>query len=242
MKNAITARDSESRYGRTFAPWRAAFTLLEVMIATLIIAMITMALYRFVNTTLIALERTTSLTEDRQSVEALTRLVQSQLNELPPLRVGAPPGSNGVLVGKANKFKDLPSDEITWTTRAGQGVMTGAAPGEYRVTLTVQPAQDDTSILELGMRRQLVTTDAASDFDFFARGSGNNKYNWLPLIRPVAALEIRYWDARLNSPLQQWNDLNARPSFVHLRIWKNVDDLPFDVVLPVPSARLQQAQ
>lgn len=203
------------------------------MIATLIMAMLVFALYRFISATLRALESSTQLSEERQAVESLTRLVQAQLNDLPAR-------GSGVLLGKANQFHDLASDEMTWLCRAGQGVMTGAAPGEYRVTLTVQPAKDKTSELELGLRREIATPEAKSDVDFFQRGSGTAKYNWLPLIRPVAALEIRYWDARTNSLIKQWNDLNARPSFVHLKIWKHADDLPYDVILPVPAARMQQ--
>ncbi|HEX8295369.1 MAG TPA: prepilin-type N-terminal cleavage/methylation domain-containing protein [Chthoniobacteraceae bacterium] len=214
---------------------RHGFTLLEVMIATIILAMLTFALHRFISTTLQALTFTTELTEERQEMQALTSLMQSLLNDLPPATPGA-------LTGKAIKLKDLPCDEISWLCRAGAGVMTEAAPGDYRVTLTVQPSEQNTSELELGLRRELVSREDATDADFFQRGSRTNKYNWLPLIRPVAALQIRYWDARLNSPLAQWNDLSARPSFVHVKIWKTTDSLPHDVILPVPSARLQQAQ
>ena len=218
---------------RERASGRRGFTLIEVMIATLIVSMLVFALYRFISATLRALDASTKLSEERQSVEALTRLVQSQLNELPA-------HGNGVLLGKANQFHDLASDEMTWLCRAGQGVMTGAAPGEYRVTLTVQPAKDKPSELELGMRREIATTGAKSEVDFFQRGSGTARYNWLPLIRPIAALEIRYRDARTNSEIKQWSDLAARPSFVRMKIWKHADDLPYEVVLPVAAARLQQ--
>ena len=46
------------------------------------------------------------------------RLVRSQLNDL-PVR------GSGVLLGKANQFRDLSSDEMTWLCRAGLGVMGG---------------------------------------------------------------------------------------------------------------------
>ena len=219
---------------RGHADRRRGFTLIEVMVATLMLALLVFALYRFISTTLRALDTSTQIAEERQSVEALTRVVQAQLNDL-PVR------GSGVLLGKANQFQNLPSDEMTWLCRAGQGVMTGAAPGEYRVTLTVQPAKDKSSELELGLRREIATAESKSDIDFFQRG-GSAKYNWLPLIRPVAALEIRYWDARTNSLIKQWNDLNSRPSFVQMKIWKNADDLPYEVILPVPASRLQQTR
>ncbi len=211
---------------------RAAFTLLEVMLATLIVSLLVFALYRFISTTLFALGATTALAEERQSLDALTRMLQSQLNDLPPR-------GTGVLLGKANRFHDLSSDEMTWLCRAGQGVMTGAAPGEYRVTLTVQPAKENAAELELGLRREIATADAKSDVDFFTRGSSASRYNWLPLIRPIAALEIRYFDPRSNSMITQWNDLNTRPTLVEVKVWKRADSLPFDVILPVPSTHMQ---
>lgn len=211
---------------------RAAFTLLEVIIATAIVALLTMGLYRFITTTLQAITITTEVTEERQSLVAVTELIGSQLNELPPRK-------NGVLLGKQLKIKGVSTDELTWLCREGQGVMTGAAPGEYRVTFTAQESEQDKSMLELGLRRELVTQDEKSDIDFFKRGGAQNKYNWLPLYRPVSAVEMRYWDPRLNSPVTQWNDPNARPAFVHLKIWKTPEDLPLEVVLPVPSWRVQ---
>ena len=63
---------------------RAAFTLLEVIIATMIIALLTMSLYRFITTTLQAIQVTTEVTDERQSLIAVTKLLGAQLNELPP--------------------------------------------------------------------------------------------------------------------------------------------------------------
>jgi len=220
---------------RHFSQNRPGFTLLEVMIATVIVGMLTFALHRFIATTLKALNLTTEISEERQEVDALTRVVQAQLNDLPVT-------GQGVLVGKANRFNNLSSDEMTWLCRAGQGVMTGAAPGEYRVTLTVQPTQDDKKVLELGLRREVATAESKTEIDFFTRGSGTAKYNWLPLIRPVAELEIRYWDPRTRSMINQWNDLNSRPTIVQLKLRKHPDEPPYEVILPVPSARLQPQQ
>ena len=211
---------------------RAAFTLLEVIIATMVIALLTMSLYGFINTTLQAIRATTELTEERQSLIAVTTLIGSQLNELPPR-------TPGVLLGKQLKIKGVSTDELTWICREGQGVMTGAAPGEYRVTFTAQESEKDKSVLEIGLRRELVTPDEKSDMDFFQRGGAASKYNWLPLYRPVSGIEMRYWDPRLNSPVTQWNDPNARPAFVHLKIWKTPDDEPHEVIMPVPSWRIQ---
>ena len=203
------------------------------MIATLIIALLSFTLYRFVVANLNALRASTELSEERDSLQAVMRLLQSQLAEIPPRTQGA-------LLGQAHKFKELPSDEMKWMCRAGEGLMTTAAAGEYRVTFTVQPVESQSAELELGLRREPVDADARSDADFFTRGTGINKYSWLSLIRPVAALEIRYYDPRVNSWLDRWTDLVARPSLVRVRLWRTVDDDPVEQILSVPSARVTQ--
>jgi prepilin-type N-terminal cleavage/methylation domain-containing protein len=212
---------------------RRGFTLLEVMIATMIIGMLAVVVLRFVSTTLRAMKNTTELQDERESVQAVVRFLQTQLADLPRRE-------NAAILGNPVKLHDLSSDELIWRAHAGQGVLTAAAPGEYRVTMTVQPVDTTTTELELGLRREPVTTEARSDVDFFARGSGANKYNWIPLIRPFAAFEVRYFDPRLNAWLDRWTDQTARPQLVRVRLWKNADDPPVEAILPVPSANMQQ--
>jgi prepilin-type N-terminal cleavage/methylation domain-containing protein len=212
--------------------WRA-FTLIEVMIATLIISLLAFTLFRFISANLMAIRVSTEVHDERESVQAIVRFVQAQLADL-PRREG------GSLLGKPLKLHDLASDELTWLARAGQGVMTTAAPGEYRVTLTVQPVEKDSSELELGLRREPYTKEARGDVDFLTRGSGANKYNWLPLIRPMAAFEVRYFDPRMNAWLDRWTDQTARPQLVRIRLWKKQDDPPVEAVIPVPSALVQR--
>ena len=209
------------------------FTLLEVMIATMIIALLATTLFRFVSTNLRAMKDTTELQDERESLQAVVRFLQAQLADLPRRE-------NGALLGNPLKLHDLSSDEIIWRTHAGQGVLTAAAPGEYRVTMTVQPVESTSSELELGLRREPITPEARADVDFFARGSGASKYNWVSLVRPMAAFEVRYFDPRLNAWLDRWTDQATRPQLVRVRLWKNADDPPVEAVLPVPSAQMQQ--
>ena len=212
--------------------WRG-FTLLEVMIATLIISLLTMTLFRFVSVNLLAMKYTTELQDDREAVQAVVRFLQTQLADLPR-------GGSGALLGNPLKLHDLASDEIIWRAHAGQGVLTAAAPGQYRVTMTVQPVESTSRVLELGLRREPITPEARADVDFFARGSGTNKYNWVSLVRPMAAFEVRYFDPRLNAWLDRWTDQTTRPLLVRVRLWKNADDPPVEAVLPVPSAQMQR--
>ncbi len=211
------------------------FTLLEVIIATVIIALMTFGLYRFIASNLNALRVSTELHDERQSMLGLVKFLQVQLGDLPIRR-------QGVLSGAPFKFNNLSSDEMTWICTAGHGIMTDAAEQDYKVTLALQPDPDAPKILELGLRREPAgdENDQRRNADFFDRGSGAQKYDWLPLIRGVAAVKIRYFDARLNALVDRWNDPNARPSVVSISIWRNPDDLPYEAVLEVLSARLQQ--
>ncbi len=216
------------------SPGSRAFTLLEVMVATLIIALMTFGLFRFITANLMALKFSTELHDERQSMQALVKFLQVQINHIPPRRQGA-------LVGAPFKFHDLSSDEMTWLCSAGHGVLTDAAPDSYRVTLALQPAKDSPDILELGLRREVVASEAAAkiDADFFTRGSGTQKYDWRPLMRGIAAIKIRYFDPRLNASVERWNDLNVRPTLVTVSIWRNASDAPYEAVLDVPASRLQ---
>ena len=211
------------------------FTLLEVMIATVIIAMLTFGLYRFITSNLNALRVSTELHDERQSLLGLVKFLQVQLGDLPLRRPGA-------LTGAPFKFNNLSSDEMTWLCTAGHGLMTDAAEQDYKVTLALQPEHPGSKILELGLRREPAgeENDRRLNAEFFTRGSGAQKYNFVPLIRGVSAIKIRYFDARLNAMVDRWNDPNARPSVVAISIWRNPDDLPYEAVLEVLSAKLQQ--
>lgn len=198
---------------------RAGFTLLEVMLAVFMIALLTFSLFRFVSVNIDALAFSTQASAEEKTITGFVNLIQGQLNELPPK-------GQGMLLGQAHKFKGLASDEIQWRSRGGIGLLTTAADDEYRVTLRLQPITKTSPVLDLVMKRRLIT--------------GKEDDLELRLIPDVAALEFRYFDPRLNAWLERWTDQNARPSLVRVRIWRNADDAPYEAVLTVPSAMLQQ--
>jgi prepilin-type N-terminal cleavage/methylation domain-containing protein len=212
---------------------RRAFTLLEVIIATMIVGMMVITLYRFLSANLTAMRVSTELTDEREAVQAVVRLIESQLNDL-PLQV------QGALTGRPLKFRGLSNDELSFRCTAGPGVLTTAAPGQYRVTLTVQPVKENGSETELGLRRKPIDPTEAIDTTQPVRGQGTDQYNWVPLIRPMAALEVRYFNQRVNAWQDTWNDPNRRPDLVRVRLWKRTDEPPVEAVLAVPSAKLQQ--
>ena len=198
-----------------------AFTLLEVMIAVGVIALITISLYRFVAATLTAIRVTSEVNDDRQSVVALVKAVETELQDLPPRQVGA-------IQGIDHKFDGLQADELQWYCKGGNGLFTKAAEGEWYSTLTIQ-RNKTTRELEIGLRRRPIDAKEAD-------------YKWWPLLRGVSALEVRYFDKRLgaNGWVARWPDKTTRPSLVRIRIWREGDTPAYEAVIAVPSANLQQ--
>ncbi len=199
---------------------RAGFTLLEVMVGVLVISMLTFSLYRFVQTSLLAVQTSTDHTVDNQAMVGLVNFVQGELNEIPAQ-------GQGTLLGTAGKSHDQAQDQMQWICKPGQGLLTTAGNGDYFVTLTIQPVADrHSSDWEIGIRRRTINSDE-SDF------------NWLPLLRPAAAIEMRYYDPRVSAWLERWNDQSTRPTLVRLRVWRTNDREPYEAVLSVPAANLQ---
>ena len=245
-------------------PARRAFTLLEMVVALMITAMIVFTIYRFVSAHLTVINTTIQMGDERDALNTVARIVQTQLDALPvvlsamqPVAVtgiapgGVPPGGavpniasrraqamSGALTGKPKKFHGLSNDEITWTCPAGPGLLTTAAPGEYEVTLTVQPVDAASSETELGLRRR-PTAENKTSVDL-KRGGDAGRYDWLPLIRPMAMLEIRYYDQGSHSWTDQWSDMSLRPVLVRLRLQKRAEDAPVEVVIGVPSVQISR--
>lgn len=211
---------------------RRAFTLLEVIIATIIIGMIAMTLYRFLATNLTVIRYSSELTDERDALQGVIRLLETQLNDLPRREPDA-------LIGQAFKFQNLSNDEITWKCSAGAGLLTTAAAGEFQVTMTVQPVSAQSRETELGLRRRFIDPLAAVDTTEPVRGAGTDAYHWVSLIRPVAAFEVRYFDRQLNAWQDAWRDPQRRPELVRVRLWKRVEEPPIEAILPVASARMQ---
>jgi len=210
---------------------RRAFTLLEVIVATMIVALLALTLYRFLASHLTVIRLATDLSDEREALQAVVRLVQTQLRDLPPQQEGA-------VLGRPFKFNGLASDEMTWRCGAGPGLLTTVASGDFRVTLTVQPVSERSSETELGLRRQPVEMKDIEAGELNRGGSGA-KYNWLPLIRPLAALEVRYFDPAQKTWVEAWTDPGRRPNLVRVRLWKRAGEPPMEAVLPVPSGHLQ---
>jgi hypothetical protein len=202
-----------------------------MILSLMIISMTVLTLYHIVSAQLGAIRGSSEIESDRQTLDSVVHLLQTQMNEIPP-------GDDGTLTGKAFKFHGLSSDEITWRCPAGPGLLTTVAPGYYLVTLAVQPVEGNSTETELGFRHQAVQGNSASIN--LGRGGAGGHYNWLPLVRPMAAVEIRYYDPQSHSWTDAWADPLHRPALLRVRLWRHPNDLPLEAVIAIPAARLSQ--
>jgi hypothetical protein len=200
-----------------------------MIIALAITALIVFSLYGFVSAHLGTIRASTELGDDTDTLNTAVRYLQAQMNALPSIE-----DSN--LSGQPFKFHGLECDELSWISQAGRGMLTTAAPGDFKVTLTVQPIDERSTETELGLRRQPVPENKAPLH--LDRGGAGGRYDWLPLVRPMASMEIRYYDPTNNEWIDNWTDLARRPSLIRLRLWKYADDAPLEAIIRVPSAQI----
>lgn len=188
-----------------------AFTLLEVMLAVLVLALVSLSLYRFVGTTLTAVQVSTTSERERALVSAFAGYLRGQMLSLPGARAGA-------LTGEPHRFNDISSDELRWICEPGSGLLTRHATGEWIVTMTLKELKNGE--YELGVRRQDV--------------EGKRDAEWLPLFRGVRGLEIRYYQPGRKEWLKKWTDVQSRPSLVRVKLWRDPSPEAYEIVLPVP--------
>ena len=193
------------------------FTLLEVIMAVAILAMVGFSIYQFLEVNVRAVMYATLTLKEERQLEGLTAMLDSEIKALPV-------NAQGVIRGEAYKFQGAAADQLRWRTTAGNGLFTAFAAAEYDVTLTLNPVRG-AEAFQLGIRREL--SDGSSD-----------EMNWLPLVNDVAALEVRYFDPRLNDWLDRWSDDASRPSLIRLRIWRSGSEMPYEAIIRMPSVHL----
>jgi len=194
---------------------RGAFTLLEVTLAVAIMGMMALAIYRFVQTNLIALRASTDAAVADARYDGLRELVLSQWQSLVP--------GQGALTGEPAKLNERSRDEIRWICGPGPGLLTRYAPGDYVVFLRMQASRKKNGQYDLGLlRRPRGETEIVHEND-----------TWVPLIEDVGSLEIRYYDQRLNIWVDRWSDTLVLPRLVKVTIGRYDAPVPWEVIVPL---------
>jgi len=220
--NFMLTRLACNRVGRRASATRlcAGFNLLEVMVGVGVLAMLVFSIYRLVGTQLMALQVSRASQVEGAVHDGLVRYLQKVFQSIPPKQ-------SNVMVGIPHLVGAAPADELQWLARSGPSLLTSAVTDDdYWLTLTVQSASAPARGQELGIRRRILSEP-------------DNQYEWIPLIPDVAALEFRYFHPALAVWVDRWEDANARPSLVRMKLWRRASDQPYEVVFSVPSTKVQ---
>ena len=210
---------------------RRGFTLLEVVLAVMILGMTSIGIFKFVQSNLRAIQYSVEDSEESISVDRLVALVQEELYSI-PVR-----GANGSLLSAELRTNNMDFDSLEWRSRGGPGLMTTSASGEYQVTLMMKPLENNSRKYEIGIRRRPVLLDAQGGL---VAGGSDKDATWVPLLSNTIGLRVRLWDQRLGQFVAGWRDQAARPSFLVLSILKEGETAPYEAVLTVPAAMTQQ--
>jgi prepilin-type N-terminal cleavage/methylation domain-containing protein len=192
---------------------RAGFTLLEIMMAVAILAMMSLAIYRFVQSNIVALQVSSATNAADAQYTTFANLIATEWQSLPTGR--------GALTGEPIKLNDRARDEITWTSSAGPGLLTRYAAGEYLVSMRLRPIAKESDKMEIGFARKQqgdINTDGGAE-------------SWFGLLPDVQSLQIRYFDPRLNTWVDKWTDTVTLPRLVKVTIGRARDAVPWEAII-----------
>jgi prepilin-type N-terminal cleavage/methylation domain-containing protein len=191
------------------------FTLLEIMLAVAILGMMAMAIFRFVQSNVTALQVSSVTAASDAQYDGLRDLLTNEWQSLSPIRAR--------MIGEPFKLNDRERDEIRWNCGAGPGLLTRYAPGEFTVTFRVQPDNENGDQLDIGfLRKPLDDSDTKE---------GNE--TWVPLIRNVTSLEITYFDPNANTWLPRWPGGTRLPSLVKIKVGRPDAADPWEAIIPL---------
>lgn len=194
------------------------FTLLEVMLAVAIMALVGMALYQFVSSTILAARLTDTSGALQADLAGFNRVMQAQILRLP----SRPPAGLGIIAGKSSRSGALASDSVTWITPPGNGVFTRRSDGLLFATLELVRAKQGS---------QLVLSRAQMQPD---PNVPPRPLPDVPLIANVSSLEISYYDARINSWVTDWTDVSTVPDLIRFRLQFANGAPEYETVLRLP--------
>jgi type II secretory pathway pseudopilin PulG len=198
----------------------SAFTLLEITLAMTILAMMSFAIYRFVQTNIVAMRVSAAAEAMDARYDGLRELLMQQMQNIAP--------GTGALLGDALRVNDRDRDEVTWLCSAGPGLLTRYANGDYRVSLRLRAHDSKTNQLDLGIMRKPKDDPAVS----------NEHETWIRLIDNVGSLQIRYFDSRLNTWVQRWVDTATLPRLVKIVIGRSDASVPAEIIVPLARTPL----
>jgi prepilin-type N-terminal cleavage/methylation domain-containing protein len=208
---------------RTATAWRAkfeirnfpGFTLLEIMLAVGILGLMSLAIFRFVQANMTALRLSSDVAARDSQYDGLRDLLTAEWQSLSPQR--------GRLTGEPFKVNDRERDVIGWFGSAGPGLLTRYAPGEFKVVLRLQPENEKSDRLDLGLLRKPKDDP----------GVGEGHETWVPLIKNVSSLQISYFNPNLNTWIDRWSNMSQLPWLVKVTVGRTDSPVPWEAIIPL---------
>jgi prepilin-type N-terminal cleavage/methylation domain-containing protein len=219
-RNGLPSRSPASHRLRITKP--GGFTLLEITLAVAILGMMSLTIFRFVQSNLTALRVSSDVNAAEAQYDGLRNLLMAEWQSLNPRRAG--------MRGEPFKLNDRQRDEISWNCSAGPGLLTRYAPGNFTVSVRLQPENSKSDRLDLGFLRK-----AQKDSDI-----GDENESWMPSIKNVNTLQILYFDPRLNTWIDRWSDGARLPVLVKLTVGRADATPPWEVIIPLTRTPYKQ--
>jgi prepilin-type N-terminal cleavage/methylation domain-containing protein len=194
---------------------RRGFTLLEIIMAVAILATMAIAIYRFVESNMIAIRVSSDTVAADARYDGLRDVLAHEWQSLSP--------GKGALLGDAFKLSERERDEVRWICGPGPGLMTRYAAGDFVVALRLQSANKNSNQLDLGFLRKPKDDTSLT----------NVNESWIPLIENVQTLQIRYFDSRLNVWVEKWTDTQTLPRLVKVVIGRSDAAAPWEAIIPL---------
>ena len=191
------------------------FTLLEIMLAVAILGLMSLAIFRFVQANMTALRLSSDTAARDSQYDGLRDLLTSEWQSLSPTRAR--------MIGEPFKLNDRERDVITWICSAGPGLLTRYAPGEFIVALRLQPENEKSGRLDLGLLRK---PKDASDI-------GERHETWVPLVKNVSSLQISYFNPSLNTWIDRWPNASQLPWLVKVTVGRADSPVPWEAIIPL---------
>jgi type II secretory pathway pseudopilin PulG len=201
--------------GKGQSPRIGGFTLLEIMLAVGILGLMSLAIFRFVQANMTALRLSSDTAAMDSQYDGLRELLTAEWQNLGSGR--------SRMYGEPFKLNDRERDWVRWNCSAGPGLLTRYAPGDFIVTLRLQPESEKSDRLDLGFLRK-----PKDDPD----GGGGHE-TWVPLIKDVTSLQINYFSPNLNSWIDRWSNTSQLPWLVRVTVGRADSAVPWEAIIPL---------
>jgi len=193
----------------------AGFTLLEIMLAVGILGLMSLAIFRFVQSNMLALRLSSDTVAMDSQYDGLRDLLTAEWQNLGSVR--------SRIYGEPFKLNDRERDWVQWTSNAGPGLLTRYARGDFVTTLRLQPEGEKSNRLDLGFLRK-----PKGDSD-----TTKGDETWVPLIKNVTSLQISYFSPNLNNWIDRWSNTSQPPWLVRLTVGRTDSAVPWEVIIPL---------